>query len=49
MKTLHMSTENNSTNVEVVIVFCRYKMVNGKRVYPKKAKAFRMEFPKKTI
>lgn len=42
-----MSNENNSTNVEVV--YRRYKTINGRKVYPKKAKAFRMEFPKKTI
>lgn len=42
-----MSSENKN-NPDEVVVYCRYKMVNGKRVYPKKAKAFRMVFPKKT-
>lgn len=42
-----MSRENIN-NPDEVVVYCRYKMVNGKRVYPKKAKAFRMVFKKKT-
>jgi hypothetical protein len=42
-----MSNENNN-NSDVVVVYCRYRIVNGRRVYPKKAKAFRMVFPKKS-
>jgi hypothetical protein len=38
-----MLDKNNS---EVVVVYCRYKVVNGRKVYPKRAKAFRMVFPK---
>lgn len=40
--------DKNNNNSDVIVVYCRYKIVNGKRVYPKKAKAFRMVFPKKT-
>lgn len=40
--------DKNNSNSDVVVVYCRYRIVNGKRVYPKKAKAFRMVFPKKT-
>ena len=37
----------NKNNSDVVVVYCRYKVVNGTKVYPKKAKAFRMVFPKR--
>lgn len=37
----------NKNNSDVVVVYCRYRIVNGRKVYPKKAKAFRMVFPKK--
>lgn len=35
-------------NSDVVVVYCRYRIVNGKRVYPKKAKAFRLVFRKQS-
>lgn len=38
----------NKNNPDVVVVYCRYRIVNGKRVYPKKAKAFRLVFRKQS-
>lgn len=40
-------TNKYKNSSDVVVVYRRYKVVNGKRIYPKKAKAFRMVFPKK--
>ena len=36
-------------NPDVVVVYCRYRIVNGIKVYPKKAKVFRMVFHKKNL
>ena len=36
----------NENNSDVVVIYCRYKVVNGVRVYPKRAKAFRIVIPK---
>ena len=40
-------TKKYKNEPDVVVVYCRYKVVNGRKVYPKKAKVFRMVFPKK--
>lgn len=39
--------DKNKNNSDVVVVYCRYRIVNGRKVYPKKAKAFRMVFRKR--
>ena len=43
-----MQHENNKNNSDVVVVYCRYRIVNGRKVYPKKAKAFRIVFHKQS-
>lgn len=38
-----MSDENKNKNkTEGEVVYCRYKTINGRKIYPKKAKAFKM-------
>lgn len=40
--------DKTQNNPDVVVVYCRYRIVNGRKVYPKKAKAFRMVFRKQS-